>query len=333
MRILIIGAGSIGERHLRNFLRIDGVQCSFVEPNEARRAEISAAYDAQHAFEQWTDADPDDFDGTVVCTPANHHVPLVAQLLDNGVTGILCEKPLATESGGIAELKQKIQARSASVGIAFCFRHHPVFVELRDRFLQGDLGEARAAFGFTSQYWPAMRPFWPPQYAVRRETGGGALSDHVVHLINFLEWTLGAVESVSAFQRHMELPDISTEDAGTISMRFAGGQIAVLTICLYQRNIQSQFELVGDTSTARIRLGADRLQIYRDASGDWEDGTAHDLDRDGIFLLQAKHFMACLRGEMEPRCTVAEAEQTLHTILAAVESSDGDSRFVACRQL
>jgi len=329
MHILVIGAGSIGERHLRNFLRVDGVRCSFAEKNSARREEISGLYDAQTAFRNWEDADLADFDGVVLCTPTDTHVPLVSQLIDSGM-GVLSEKPIATHPEGVAKLMEKVRKTSARVGVAFCLRHHPIFAEMRERLLQGDFGEVRTAFSFDSQYWPDHRPFWPPQYAMSRETGGGAIPDHLVHKINILEWFFGGVESVSAFQRHISLPDIPTEDLGTVTLRFAAGQVAVLSNCMYQRNHHSQLELVGEKATARQILGSDRLQIYRPDKAAWETGRDRFDDRDEMFLRQAEHFIACLRGEAEPRCTVEEAARTLQVVLAAIRSSDRDSGFVNC---
>ena len=329
MHILIIGAGSIGERHLRNFLRIDGVRCSFAEPDAARRAKISDLYEVQTTLGNWEEADLADFDGAVICTPTDTHVPLVSQLIESDI-GVLSEKPIAVRPEGVAELTEKIRKKSACVGVAFCLRHHAVLGEMRERLLQGDFGEVRTAYSFDSQYWPDQRPFWPPQYAMSRKTGGGAILDHMVHKINCLEWFFGRVDSVAAFQRHMALPDIPTEDFGSVTLRFAGGQVAVLSICMFQRNLQSWLELAGENATARQSYESNRLQIYRPETAAWETGEARFDDRDGMFLCQAEHFIACLRGEAEPRCTVEEAERTLRVVLAAIRSSDGDSGFVDC---
>jgi predicted dehydrogenase len=329
MHVLIIGAGSIGERHLRNFLRVDGVFCSFAEPDAARREKISGLYDAQSAFENWEDADLADFDGVVICTPTDTHVPLISRLIESDI-GVLSEKPIATHPEGVTDLMDKIREKSACVGVAFCMRHHAVFGEMRRRFMQGDLGGVRTAFSFDSQYWPGQRPFWPPKYAMSRETGGGAISDHMVHKVNLFEWFFGRVESVSAFQRHISLPDIPTEDLGTVTLRFKDGQVAVLSTCLFQRNLHSQVELVGEKATARQIHDSDRLQIYRPEKASWETGEARFDGRDEMFFRQAEHFIACLRGDAEPRCTVEEAARTLQVVLAAIRSSDGDSRFVMC---
>jgi len=60
----------------------------------------------------------------------------------------------------------------------------------------------------------------------------------------------------------------------------------------------------------------------------FDNGTTRRIDRDMVFMMQAQHFIDCIKGKAKPRCTLKEAEQTLKTMLAALQSSDSDGRFV-----
>lgn len=328
MHILIIGTGSIGERHLRNFLRIQGVTCSIAEPNSAMREKISSDYSVRQAFESWEQADLRALDGVVICTPTDTHVPIMTALAEQGVN-VLCEKPLATSLDGVPELRARIEAGSAVGAVAFCYRHDPVIADMRRIVQDRELGGILAADYYSGQYWPEMRKGWPPAYAQKRETGGGAVPDHLVHTINFLEWFFGPVQAVSAFQRNMALTDIGTEDYGSVMLRFAGGQIAQLSVCLFQRDYVARLQLVGEQGTVRMDAGDETYSVFRTDTRAWLPGAVRAVDRDEVFRLQAQHFIDCIRGKAEPRCTVAQAEQTLRVVLAAMESSDTDGRFVA----
>jgi len=294
-----------------------------------QREKIAAEYEVERTFGAWEEANLSDFDGVVICTPTNLHVPIMTQLADTGIP-VLSEKPIGMRLDGIAELKQMIREKNIVAGVAFCMRHHPLFGEIRDLIHSGGLGTVRIASHYSGQYWPRMRKWWPPAYAQSRETGGGVIPDHMVHMINLLEWFFGSASSVSAIQRHLELVDVPTEDYGNVVIRFAGGQIGQLSCCLFQRDTLSTFQVVGDGGTARIELNAERLDLFDDQAGAWKKGEALTVDRDDLFMIQAQHFIDCIRGEAEPRCTVEEAEQTLRVVLAAMESSDGNSEFVEC---
>lgn len=325
--ILIIGGGSIGERHLRNFLRYPGVRCSLAEPDAARMELLQREYALEAAHADWEAIDLADIDGVVICTPTNLHVSMLSKLASAEV-GLLCEKPLAMSLDGLDELGAELSRHNTRVGVAFCWRHDPIMEELRKRIQDGDLGYVSHATGLLTQFWPDMRSSWPPQYAMRRETGGGVIQDHMVHWINLLEWFFGPATEVASFQRHMGLRDIPTEDFGTATFRFADERLAVLTVCMFQRNSQTRMEVVGSEATARFDINEERLQIFRRSTRAWEPGTAASIDRDDLFYLQAGHFLKCIRGEAEPRSTIADATQTLKTVLAAVQSSDSTGGFV-----
>jgi len=71
-RLLIIGAGSIGERHIRCFLATGRAAVSFVEPNSQLRSIIADRYSVA-GFSSVDDALQNEFDAAVIATPANTH--------------------------------------------------------------------------------------------------------------------------------------------------------------------------------------------------------------------------------------------------------------------
>lgn len=329
MHILIIGVGSIGERHLRNFLRIDGVTCSIAEPYAALRDKITSQYKVTKSYAHWEDADLSSLQGAVICTPTDMHVPIMTKIVDAGIPA-LSEKPIAMKmEGGLPELTAKIRQKNAIAGVAFVMRSNPLMGELKENIAAGKVGPILTVNYYASQYWPQMRQAWPPGYAQRRATGGGAIPDHLVHMINLLEWFLGPVQSVAAYQRHMCLEGIESEDYGTVTLRFAGGQVAQITLCLFQRGGTSwRLQLAGREGTLQLGNEDKQISIFAEKTGQWAQGRIHPVERDDLFMFQAQDFINCIRGKAQPRCTVEEAERTLKVVLAAMESSDGNGGFV-----
>ena len=70
--ILIVGGGSIGERHLRSFQQI-GRDVALCETNAQRRLQIAERYLVQHCFESLEVATRQSWAGIVICTPAHLH--------------------------------------------------------------------------------------------------------------------------------------------------------------------------------------------------------------------------------------------------------------------
>lgn len=327
MHILIIGAGSIGERHIRNFLRIGGVRCSVAETNTVIRDRIAADYPLQGAYEDYRDASLSDFDGIVICVPTNLHINIAQSMVEAGAN-VLLEKPLSMSLEGVDDLQRLVEEKSTIFSVAYTLRSDPLYRELRDRIIACEAGAVRLVSFYLGQYWPRMRKGYPPAYAQSRATGGGAIPDHLIHIINFLEWCFGLPEEVSAGQWRLGLPDISTEDTASMVIKFKTGLIAYLGICLFQQDSAMRVQVIGEKTTIQLREESDSLEIFDSALNTWRRGKATKLDRDSVFMYQAQHFLDCIRGEGKPRCNLEEAAQTLRTMLAALQSGDTDSRFV-----
>ena len=67
-RILIIGGGSIGERHLRCFLRTGRAEVALCDVNESLRSGVAARYNVAQTFASLSDALKATFDAAVICT-------------------------------------------------------------------------------------------------------------------------------------------------------------------------------------------------------------------------------------------------------------------------
>ena len=131
MKICVVGAGSIGERHLRCFLATGRASVCFVEPNRGLRDTVAARYPGAASFETLSMA-TDAFDPTVavIATPAPLHVPLASELVERGAH-VLIEKPLAVTGDGVVELSQAVQSRGVIARVAYVYRAHPAL----ERFL------------------------------------------------------------------------------------------------------------------------------------------------------------------------------------------------------
>ena len=327
MHFLIVGVGSIGERHLRNLLRIDGIACSIAEINAGMREKIAAEYTVQQAYTDYRDADLSAFDAVVICVPANLHIPIATDVVAAG-THVLTEKPLAMSFDGVDELKRLRDEKGVVVSVAFTLRSDPLMRELKELIDTTSLGKVRLVNYYAGQYWPMGRKDFPPVYAQDRTTGGGAIPDHLVHMINFMEWSFGPVDKVAAKHWRLSLTEVATEDTAFVTMQFTNSVIVQLGLCVFQHGNYQRLHLAAEKGTCQLRDECDTLEFLDAEHCKWRPGEAQRIDRDDVFVLQAKHFMECIKGNATPRCTVEQGEQTLRTVSAAIESADGDGQFV-----
>src|SRR4051794_30958568 len=106
-RLLIVGVGSIGERHLRCAQHIQSVELAICEINAGLQQTIAERYSIQHVYTDFDAALAARPTSAVICVPANLHVSLARRLVESGIH-VLIEKPLSTSLDGIDQLRQAV---------------------------------------------------------------------------------------------------------------------------------------------------------------------------------------------------------------------------------
>lgn len=119
MKLLIIGLGSIGTRHLTNALAL-GCEVWIHEPDESRRQ--AAAKLAHGVLETWTDQR---FDAVMVCSPAETHLQLAQKAVSMRIP-VFVEKPLGALDQ-IEDWRRLVaEARDLTTQVGYVLRFHPV---------------------------------------------------------------------------------------------------------------------------------------------------------------------------------------------------------------
>ena len=107
-RILVVGGGSIGERHVRCLLQSGRARVALCDPSDDVRHRLRDLYPLAGDYSTLEEAIAGQaWDGAVICAPAHLHVPLARRALPH-VAACLIEKPLSTSLEGLAELRAQM---------------------------------------------------------------------------------------------------------------------------------------------------------------------------------------------------------------------------------
>src|SRR4051812_12548345 len=106
-KILLIGCGSIGERHLRCFQRTGRAQLFACETNSALLKNITDQYHVTGFLDLAAALNAERFDAAVICTPADSHIRIALECLRHG-SALLIEKPLSVKLEEVDDLKREI---------------------------------------------------------------------------------------------------------------------------------------------------------------------------------------------------------------------------------
>ncbi len=145
MRVLLIGLGRWGEKHLRVLGEL-GVELWVADVSAERRAfAVRAGVVATRAVEDFRLALPH-VDAVDIVTPADNHLDLARECLRAG-RDCFIEKPLTLTVDEGRRLAGVVAETGRVLQVGHIFRFHPVTTALRDRLTAGALGCVRYCTG------------------------------------------------------------------------------------------------------------------------------------------------------------------------------------------
>ena len=318
-RVLVVGAGSIGERHIRCFLATGRCDVSFVEIHETLRQTIESRY-AACGFATLEEGIATRPDLAVIATPAHLHVEMATRLAEVGVH-LLVEKPLSTREVGIERLVSLVREKEVVGGVAYVYRSHPVLADMRKSILNGTFGPPVQIVVAAGQHFPTYRPAYREIYYRDRATGGGAIQDALTHLINAGEWLVGPVTRLVADAAHQVLSGVEVEDTVHVLTRH-GDILGTYSLNQHQAPNETTITVVCERGTTRFEVHENRWRWMTSPGGEWQEGISQPLERDELFTRQAELFLDAVEGKQSPTCSLQDGLQTLRVNLAALTSVD-----------
>lgn len=319
--LLIIGVGSIGERHLRCFQATDRVDLSICELNEELRNEVGDRYEISKRFDNLETALEQKPDAALIAAPAHLHIPLAQTCAEAGCH-LLIEKPLSTSTEGITELIEFIAKEKLIASVAFVFRAHPVIQAMKNEIDSGRFGKPLQVVTLSAQHFPTYRPAYRDIYYNNHAAGGGLIQDGLPHAMNAVEWLVGPTQQIMADSAHLKLEGVEVEDTvNVISRHGANGEI-LGSFCSNQHQApnETSITVICQNATVRFEYQRNRWGFLIEPEGDWEY-EEFTIGRDDLFTHQANAFLDAIEGKADPACTITEAEHTLKTCLTILKSS------------
>lgn len=306
--VLVVGVGSIGQRHLRCFLHTGRARVSLVDANATLLSHVAERYQDAQALTGLETAVESGVTAAVVATPAHLHVPLATQLANAGIH-VLIEKPLAVKLDGVESLKNVVHLHNVVAGVAYVYRLHPALGAMRAAIMSGGLGRPVEVVAVAGQHFPTFRPTYRETYYASHGSGGGAVQDALTHLINASEWLVGPVSRLVADADRLVLDGVGVEDTVHVIARH-GDVLASYSLNQHQSPNETTITVICDRGTARFEFHASRWRMMLHPGEDWIE-SVHELASDELFIRQANAFLDAIERHDAPPCTLEEGTATL----------------------
>ncbi len=315
-RVLVVGVGSIGERHVRCFQKCGAASVSICEVNRSLREEIANRYQIEHHYADVRDALQDEHDAVVVAVPAHLHITISQQAAEAGLH-LLIEKPLSTSLAGVEQLRQTVQEKGLLASVAYVYRADPALAAMKRALDSHRFGKPVQIVAVSGQDFASFRPAYRDTYYRDHATGGGAIQDAMTHILNAGEWLVGPIDRLVADAAHQILPGVDVEDTVHVITRH-GSILGSYSLNQHQASNETSIAVICQRGTVRFEFHRHHWRWITDT--DWQDGDTYKMERDTLFVRQASAFLDAVEFQVSPLCGLDEGLQTLRVNLAALAS-------------
>lgn len=327
-RILIVGLGSIGKRHLR----LARVFLPDADIRVLRHQEYASI--PEHAngcftsIEQAIDFAPQ---VAVIASPATFHMDAAQALAQVGVH-LLVEKPLSASLDGVPRLLETCSEQETVLLTGYNLRFLPSLRRFRELLNENVIGRVLSVRCEVGQYLPSWRPDADYRQCVsaRRELGGGALLE-LSHELDYLRWIFCEVDWVKATLSRQSSLEVNVEDTALLTLGFvprADGSQLIGTVNLdFVRHDSTRLcSAIGEKGSLRWNGLTGVVEQFEAGAKEWRELFRHQHQRDESYLAEWQHLLDCISEQGTPLITGEDGLKVLQIIDAARQASESGSR-------
>lgn len=323
---LIIGSGSVGKRHAKNFFSL-GVKISCFDPKHQRIDELAKEVKIYKGYTKLSEAFENNiYDGVVICSPTAYHALQAIESIRNNLP-VLLEKPPAKTLNEAQEVARAVEVNKIPVVLGYTWRWWPPLERVYQLLQSNTIGKLlHVQFHMSAHLadwhpWEAYQSF----FMASSEQGGGALLDES-HWIDLMLWFFGKPNSVYGQVEKNSNLEINSDDNVDAIINYNNGLRVTLHLDLYGRPHEKFIRFIGEEGTIIWSVEPNNIKIGMQSSQEWNIEN-FSYDRNDMFMGVAREFLDVINKKTKPRCTINDGILVME-VVEAIRTSCKEERIV-----
>ncbi|MBI2023010.1 Gfo/Idh/MocA family oxidoreductase [Candidatus Giovannonibacteria bacterium] len=296
MTILVIGAGSIGTKHLKNLLKLGYKDLAVCDPDEKKPESLLVLGKFNFYNNVKTAMEREQPDVVFVCNPTHLHVATASLALNYGAH-VFIEKPLSHNLKGVGALVKKSRKLKKVVMVACNYRFNRSFIKFASDVKRNKFGKPILANITLGYFLPAARANanYKKIYAAERK-GGGVVLDSGSHVADYLRALLGPIKNSKINKSKIHSIDTKSEEAASVVFEHENGVISSLSMDYLRKTPVHTIEILAEDGKYEL------------------DFRKNKKDLDGMFIEELKHFFSCVKKKSKPLQDLSDAKVIVNVL-------------------
>ena len=314
-RVLIVGFGSIGKKHLRNVRDIlpKADIKIFSQSNKAEKISDGFFRDFNKALQFKPNI-------AIICSPANYHLSQSLKLIKQNCH-LFIEKPLSNKLNNIEKLKILRDKFSLTVQIGynlrFC-RSIKYFKKMIDSNLVGKVFLCKCEVG---KYLPSWRPASNYEFSVsaQKKLGGGVLLE-LSHEFDYLTWIFGEMKVLCSYISKKSNLNIDVEDNAILLMenrtKLKRKKITFsVNLDFIRHDITRSCIAIGENGSLKLDLIRGEVSVWYKNKKNWKSlfkDSSHNLEY--TYKDEITSFINNIKNNLKPLVTLEDGESVMKIV-------------------
>jgi len=319
MKIIVVGYGSIGKRHVNNLLLIPNIEIIICTH---RNNVDNSIKNKCKIFESINDCINEKPVAAVISNVTSLHIQTALKLASAGIH-LFIEKPLSNNLENIKELSNIVHDKKLITFMGYNLRFHNCIKKMKELLENNEIGKVISVNVESGSYLPDwhLDEDYRDSYASKENLGGGVVLT-CIHEIDYLHWFFGEIKELFAITGKFSDLKIEVDDLASVIIKFSNNIIAQLHLDFFQRPDFRCCKIVGINGTIYWDSTDNIVKVYDIKLKKWiEKINIINYQRNDMYFDEMKYFLDCVANNKNSNNNIDNGISTLKIALDIIESS------------
>jgi len=317
MKILVVGYGSIGKRHVTNLLgntKAEIIICTKRKNLKFSGKNVKVINSLDKALKE---------NPTIgfITNETAYHISTAIKLARAGLD-LFIEKPLSNSTKGIKILEKIVKEKKLIVQMGFHMRFHKCILKIHELLEQKKVGRVISGQVENGSYLPDWHPYedYRKGYAAKNRLGGGIVLTQI-HEIDYLYWFFGKPRSIYSVTGKFSDLETTVDDYSSSIMKFKQNITTEMHLDFFLGHEYKRCKIKGTKGIIFWNSVYNEVKFFDAKKKSWKMILKlKNFERNDMYVDEIKYFLKHVKNRKKPMNSLDEGIDTMKIALNIIKS-------------